>query len=81
MYYWCGTGDPFCNDGCRDDFGDCGADVPPPPAMNITTTGACGNGTTCAGSEFGDCCSDFYFCGTGEQWCGLRCRPEFGKCD
>ncbi|ERS97863.1 uncharacterized protein SPSK_03515 [Sporothrix schenckii 1099-18] len=54
-----------------------------PPGVSVTTDGSCGNGKTCKGSTFGECCSQFGFCGTGDQFCPaiVACQPEWGRCD
>ncbi|KAL1892255.1 hypothetical protein Sste5346_007211 [Sporothrix stenoceras] len=54
-----------------------------PPGVSVTTDGSCGNGKTCLGSTFGQCCSQFGFCGNGEQFCPaiVACQPEWGHCD
>ncbi|CAK7228780.1 hypothetical protein SBRCBS47491_007022 [Sporothrix bragantina] len=54
-----------------------------PPGVSVTTDGSCGNGKTCQGSTFGNCCSQFGFCGTGDQFCPaiVACQPEWGHCD
>ncbi|CAK7202242.1 hypothetical protein SEUCBS139899_004964 [Sporothrix eucalyptigena] len=54
-----------------------------PPGVSVTTDGSCGNGKTCLGSTFGQCCSQFGFCGTGDQFCPaiVACQPEWGHCD
>ena len=57
------------------------ASSPLPSATLIpSTNGQCGNVTTCAGSVFGNCCSEYYFCGQGLAFCGEGCRVGFGVC-
>ncbi|CAI6334128.1 unnamed protein product [Periconia digitata] len=55
---------------------------PPAPTgtLIVSPNGQCGNSTTCAGSGFGSCCSEFYFCGNSMDYCGTGCRPGFGSC-
>ncbi|KAF2261285.1 hypothetical protein CC78DRAFT_561824 [Lojkania enalia] len=55
---------------------------PPLPSgtMVISLNGQCGNVTTCAGSGFGNCCSEWYFCGNSNEYCGTGCRSAFGNC-
>ncbi|KAL2181655.1 uncharacterized protein P884DRAFT_190537 [Thermothelomyces heterothallicus CBS 202.75] len=45
--------------------------------------GTCGNGVTCAGTEFGSCCSVFGWCGDSYDHCSSEkgCQPEWGSCD
>ncbi|CAK7235972.1 hypothetical protein SCUCBS95973_009446 [Sporothrix curviconia] len=59
------------------------APVSLPAGVSTTTDGSCGNGKTCLGSTFGQCCSQFGFCGTGDQFCPaiVACQPEWGHCD
>ncbi|PVI01865.1 carbohydrate-binding module family 18 protein [Periconia macrospinosa] len=55
---------------------------PPAPTgtLIVSTNGQCGNSTTCSGSGFGNCCSEFYFCGNSIDYCGTGCRLAFGTC-
>lgn len=46
----------------------------------VTTDGHCGDGYTCAGSEFGDCCSEHGWCGESTEHCGPMCQKPFGIC-
>jgi hypothetical protein len=99
FYYWCGSGDSYCGDRCRPEFGWCEGEPEPSPTastststiaatssplppggLKITSNGMCGNGTTCSGSGFGECCSFYYWCGNGADYCGDRCRAGFGRC-
>lgn len=56
--------------------------IPPLPTGTLipSTNGQCGNVTTCAGSTFGSCCSEYYYCGNSLDFCGSGCRPGFGTC-
>jgi hypothetical protein len=56
--------------------------LPPLPSgtLIVSPNGQCGNVTTCAGSSFGSCCSEFYFCGSGALYCGAGCHSAFGTC-
>ncbi|PYH30914.1 uncharacterized protein BO87DRAFT_316179 [Aspergillus neoniger CBS 115656] len=49
--------------------------------LTISTNGLCGNGTTCLGSSFGDCCSISGYCGSTADYCtaGL-CDSSYGRC-
>ncbi|KAF3391643.1 WSC domain-containing protein [Penicillium rolfsii] len=39
------------------------------------------NGTaTCAGSAFGNCCSQFGWCGSSTDYCGSGCQSNYGNC-
>ncbi|KAK0725914.1 hypothetical protein B0H67DRAFT_482540 [Lasiosphaeris hirsuta] len=54
-----------------------------PPGMRSSTDGKCGSGVTCIGYSGGRCCSQFGYCGDGDQFCPplVGCQPEFGTCD
>ncbi|KAK4183924.1 hypothetical protein QBC35DRAFT_517912 [Podospora australis] len=54
-----------------------------PPGQRSSTDGRCGNGQNCLGSTFGRCCSQFGWCGDGDQFCPfiVGCQSEFGYCD
>ncbi|KAF2488995.1 hypothetical protein BU16DRAFT_472696, partial [Lophium mytilinum] len=44
----------------------------PSQTGGVSPNGLCGasnNGWTCQGSGFGDCCSQWGFCGTGDEFC------------
>ncbi|KAF1347068.1 glycosyl hydrolase family 61-domain-containing protein, partial [Delphinella strobiligena] len=46
-----------------------------------STDGSCGNGVTCAGSTFGNCCSAAGYCGSSDAYCNAGCNAAYGKCD
>ncbi|ERF69025.1 hypothetical protein EPUS_06712 [Endocarpon pusillum Z07020] len=50
--------------------------------VRISTDGSCGGetGSTCLGSEFGDCCSAKGWCGGNSSYCDIGCQGRFGKC-
>ncbi|KAK0611794.1 hypothetical protein B0T14DRAFT_335580 [Immersiella caudata] len=48
--------------------------------VRITTDGHCGDGWTCVGSAFGQCCSEHGWCGDSEEHCGPKCQRPFGNC-
>ncbi|EAW08575.1 WSC domain protein [Aspergillus clavatus NRRL 1] len=53
------------------------------PRQSVSVNGLCGayNGTaTCAGSAFGDCCSQFGYCGSQPVYCGTGCQTGYGIC-
>lgn len=54
-----------------------------PAGQRSSTDGRCGNNVNCLGSTFGRCCSQFGYCGDGDQYCPyiVGCQPEFGYCD
>lgn len=53
---------------------------PPSSGLEISLDGSCGDGVTCLGSEYGDCCSEHSFCGSTGDYCLAGCQAEFGKC-
>ncbi|KAM7219553.1 hypothetical protein V8F06_005108 [Rhypophila decipiens] len=54
-----------------------------PPGFRTSTDGTCGPGITCLGSTYGRCCSQFGWCGDGDQFCPyiVGCQSEYGYCD
>ncbi|KAJ2907323.1 hypothetical protein MKZ38_003179 [Zalerion maritima] len=78
QYGYCGSTSDFCGSNCLPSYGDCDDD-----ALPISTDGTCGGdagGTTCLGSGFGDCCSQYGYCGDADAFCGSDCQGEFGNC-
>ncbi|KAI6382716.1 hypothetical protein MCOR25_000527 [Pyricularia grisea] len=51
-------------------------------AAAISVDGSCGgaNNATCLGSEFGNCCSMYGYCGSTVPYCGQGCNTKFGTC-
>jgi hypothetical protein len=49
-------------------------------SLTVSTEGNCGNGVTCKGSSFGDCCSSHGYCGSSDQYCSAGCNSAFGTC-
>ncbi|KAL8287738.1 hypothetical protein RB597_000019 [Gaeumannomyces tritici] len=49
----------------------------------VSQEGNCGGkrGPTCLGSEFGNCCSQYGWCGSTSAYCDAGCQPGFGKCN
>ena len=52
------------------------------PTLSPSTNGRCGgnSGFTCEGSNFGQCCSIYGWCGRNEAYCGQACDPLAGQC-
>ncbi|XPS75252.1 hypothetical protein M3J07_007334 [Ascochyta lentis] len=52
------------------------------PTGAVSTDGSCGgtNGYKCSGSTFGDCCSQYGWCGATTDHCGTGCNSLFGSC-
>ncbi|KAK5654287.1 hypothetical protein OQA88_7464 [Cercophora sp. LCS_1] len=70
------TYNTYLNIGCTNlwlDYDICVAPVTPP---SISLDGACGPAWTCVGSTFGDCCSEYGFCGSGPEYCGSDPPPD-----
>jgi len=49
-------------------------------ASKVSTDGTCGNGVTCQGSTFGNCCSQYGYCGSSTDHCDTGCQSAFGTC-
>lgn len=67
----------YCGDGCQLKFGHCDKTVGEP-----SPDGTCGGDTgfTCKDSGFGDCCSQYHWCGSSKVHCGAGCEAGFGDC-
>ncbi|KAI7220945.1 hypothetical protein KC333_g2055 [Hortaea werneckii] len=53
------------------------------PTGPVSEDGLCGpdnDDTICTGSGFGDCCSEYGFCGGTDGFCGEGCQPNYGTC-
>ncbi|KAJ2900602.1 hypothetical protein MKZ38_002398 [Zalerion maritima] len=50
--------------------------------LKVSEDGRCGGTTdqTCAGSEFGSCCSKRGWCGNTRKHCSCGCQGSFGEC-
>ena len=51
--------------------------------LTISPNGLCGSSTgyTCMGSNFGDCCSQYGYCGSLDAYCANGCQNGFGSCE
>ncbi|EPE08703.1 chitin binding protein [Ophiostoma piceae UAMH 11346] len=47
----------------------------------VSSNATCGGTLTCIGSAFGNCCSQFNFCGSTSAYCEAGCRSGLGDCD
>jgi peptidoglycan/xylan/chitin deacetylase (PgdA/CDA1 family) len=90
QYGWCGSTTGHCGSGCNSSFGTCsgGGSSPAPapapaPAKPVSNDGTCGSqgGATCAGSTFGNCCSQYGWCGSTAGHCGSGCQSGSGRCN
>jgi len=80
---WCGSTSAYCGTGCQSAFGTCGTSSSPTtskPATptstptgtpKVSTDGTCAgtSGQTCKGSTFGNCCSQYGWCGSSKFPC------------
>ncbi len=77
------VGGSYCVEGTADSA-PVSSGAPPastaPSGLKVSSDGACGNGVTCLGSTFGDCCSAHGFCGGSADYCGDGCQAGFGAC-
>ncbi|KAF6821018.1 Chitin deacetylase-like protein 9 [Colletotrichum sojae] len=77
---FCGNTTDHCDSGCQGSFGRCSSTT---VNLNVSLDGKCGsnNGAeTCSGSVFGNCCSQWGFCGSSTVHCGTGCQSGFGTC-
>ncbi|KAF7869719.1 hypothetical protein EAF04_004503 [Stromatinia cepivora] len=51
-------------------------------SLKVSEDGSCGGGEgqTCKGSSFGECCSQAGYCGGSGDYCGTGCQGDFGVC-
>ncbi|TLS31129.1 hypothetical protein PpBr36_02195 [Pyricularia pennisetigena] len=50
-------------------------------SAGVSTDGVCNqNGNTCQGSVFGNCCSQYGYCGSTDAFCGTGCQSAWGSC-
>ncbi|TGO58390.1 hypothetical protein BOTNAR_0182g00280 [Botryotinia narcissicola] len=49
-------------------------------SLKVSTDASCGNGYMCQGSSFGNCCSQYGWCGSTSTYCGTGCQSGFGTC-
>lgn len=91
QYGWCGSSTDHCAVGCQTAFGTCtsggapttsAAPTPSAAPSKVSTDGTCGGakGLTCKGSAFGNCCSQYGWCGSTSGHCGTGCNKGFGSC-
>lgn len=55
----------------------------PAPTGAVSTDGSCGSAgknQICLGSTFGNCCSQYGWCGSSTDHCGTGCNTLFGNC-
>ncbi|CAO2655418.1 Nn.00g104820.m01.CDS01 [Neocucurbitaria sp. VM-36] len=54
-------------------------------AQKVSRNSRCGRdfGLTCAGSRYGNCCSQYGYCGSGNAYCAAsnNCQKGYGSCD
>ncbi|KAI1815877.1 carbohydrate esterase family 4 protein [Poronia punctata] len=85
---YCGASVDYCGTNCNPNFGTCSTSDDPtttttttkgPAPTGVSTDGTCGNGITCEGSTYGNCCSRYGFCGKTDDYCLTGCQPAFGS--
>lgn len=87
QYGYCGSTTDHCSGGCQAGFGSCssgggGGGSQPAPVLKASSDGTCGGstGSTCAGTPFGTCCSQYGYCGSTDAHCTGGCQSGFGSC-
>jgi hypothetical protein len=83
QYGWCGSSGDHCGTGCNSSFGTCSGGGGSTPSKPVSSDGTCGSqgGATCAGSTFGNCCSQYGWCGSTSGHCGSGCDRSSGTCN
>jgi len=83
QYGWCGSSGDHCGTGCNSAFGTCSGGGGSTPSKPVSSDGTCGSqgGATCAGSSFGNCCSQYGWCGSTSGHCGAGCDRSSGTCN
>ncbi|KAH3955235.1 hypothetical protein HBI81_039130 [Parastagonospora nodorum] len=76
-YGYCGSSSSYCDAGCNPLFGNCKdqavpSTTPSSPSLKVSKDAKCGGSTgqTCKNSAFGNCCSQYGWCGSGPSYCG-----------
>ncbi|KAF2831724.1 hypothetical protein CC86DRAFT_281653 [Ophiobolus disseminans] len=79
-----GTTDDHCSasKGCQSGFGTCAGQTTD-PSLTVSQYGSCGvtAGQTCANSAFGNCCSQYNYCGSSAAYCSTGCQSKYGNCN
>ena len=89
---WCGSTSAYCGAGCQSEFGTCGtsnssssgsSSSSSSSSLQVSTDKTCGPTTsnTCQGSTYGNCCSQYGYCGNTSDYCGAGCQAGFGTCE
>ncbi|KAH6588384.1 hypothetical protein BASA50_010750 [Batrachochytrium salamandrivorans] len=78
-FNFCGTLRDHCGFGCQTAFGSCDP-ASPPRYIKVSTDGRCGreHNLKC---RSGTCCSQYGFCGSEVDHCGVGCQTAFGLCN
>ncbi|KAK4149754.1 carbohydrate-binding module family 18 protein [Chaetomidium leptoderma] len=77
------AGGSYCVAGTADGGSSSSARPPvssTPSDLQVSVDGTCGQGVTCEGSRFGNCCSAHGYCGGTSDYCGDGCQSGFGTC-
>ncbi|KAG9241455.1 bacteriodes thetaiotaomicron symbiotic chitinase [Calycina marina] len=77
---YCGSSSLYCSpiNGCQSSYGLCIE----AEAVIVSKDGHCGDGITCQNSAYGNCCSQYGWCGTTAAHCAgdNGCQPQYGAC-
>lgn len=70
------VGAPYCYPNSTNNL------LPRQSNLTVSTNGECSGGQTCLGSQFGESCSQYAYCGPSNdtEYSGEGCMPEFGLC-
>ncbi|KAL2812125.1 hypothetical protein BDW59DRAFT_178719 [Aspergillus cavernicola] len=71
----------YCGTECQPEFGTCSLSTSPP----VSTDGLCSQmsdlvGAVCEGLVFGNCCSEWGYCGSLNAYYETGCQEAFGSC-
>ncbi|KAK8189901.1 Cupredoxin [Phyllosticta capitalensis] len=76
----CGASSRHCGDGCQSDFGICTSMKYSNATSQDGTCGGSSMGFHCKGSVFGECCSQYGYCGNSSAYCDDGCDSKYGSC-
>ncbi|EAT84189.1 hypothetical protein HBH56_040980 [Parastagonospora nodorum] len=81
---WCGSSPEHCDTVPRNSTCTIPERLTVPARLpNVSNNGLCGakNGLSCEGSQFGNCCSRWNYCGDTAEYCEDGCQDAFGLCN
>ncbi|ORY58809.1 uncharacterized protein BCR38DRAFT_352710, partial [Pseudomassariella vexata] len=79
-YGYCGDTTAHCSTGCQTAFGTFSELGPVVFTDSTCSSNSDPEGATFLGSAFGDCCSEWDYCGSTNAYCGTGCQLAFGSC-